>query len=172
VGARRNDITSKQRAQIAIEVRYPDRPRGTISKLAESHNVSRQTIYDIAEAEEQVLIAGLRPGPHGPQPEEKTALVDRNRLVRGVVKLTEVGVSQRATVDCLMELLDTAVSPSWVNGALTQLEQAAAAVNARWQSTVDEMLSGDEIYSNGAPNLLVVGNGFVVHLCPDAAAAV
>lgn len=158
MGARRNDITSKQRAQIAVAVLYPDRPRGTVSKLAESHHVSRQTIYDIAEAGEQVLIAGLQPGPHGPQPEEKTVPVDRNRLVRGVVKLAEVGVSQRATVDCLTELLDTTVSPSWVNGELTQLEQAAAAVNARWQPTVNETLSGDEIYSNGAPNLLVVGN--------------
>ena len=34
----------------------------------------------------------------------------------------------------------------------------AAAINQRWQPTMREMLSGDEIYSNGAPNLLVVGN--------------
>ena len=99
--------------------------------MAKNHNVPRQTIYDIAEAGEQVLIAGLQPGPRGPQPEEKTTPVDRDRLVRGMVKLAEAGVRQRATAACLGELLDTALSPSWVNGELGQLEQAAAVVKAR-----------------------------------------
>jgi hypothetical protein len=158
VGIRRNDITSRQRAQIAVEVLYSDRPRGTVTKLAENHNVSRQTIYNIAEAGEQVLITGLKPGPHGPQPKEKTIRVDRNRLVRGVVKLAEAGVSQRETAGCLAEMLDTHLSPSWVNGKLAQMAQAAAVANEHWQPAADETLSGDEIYSNGRPNLLVVGN--------------
>jgi hypothetical protein len=55
-------------------------------------------------------------------------------------------------------MLDTQLSPSWVNGELAKMEQAATAVNERWQPAVDETLSGDEIYSNGVPNLLVVGN--------------
>lgn len=158
MGTRRNDITSNQRAQITVAVLYPDRPWGTITRLAEEHNVSRQTIYDVADTGEQVLITGLQPGPHGPQPEKKTVRVDRNRLVRGVVTLTGAGVSQRDTVGCLAEMLDTQLSPSWVSGELAKVEKAAAAVNERWRPVVDETLSGDEIYSNGAPNLLVVGN--------------
>jgi hypothetical protein len=58
----------------------------------------------------------------------------------------------------LGELLDTEPSPSWVNAQLSQVEQAAAAVNQRWQPQIEETLSGDEIYANGQPNLLVVGN--------------
>jgi hypothetical protein len=158
VGARRNDITSRQRAQITVEVLYPDRPRGAVTKLAENLSVSRQTIYNIADAGEQILITGLQPGPHGPQPKEKTVQVDRNHLVRGVVTLAGAGVSQRDTAGCLAEMLDTQLSPSWVNGELAKMEQAATAVNERWQPAVDETLSGDEIYSNGVPNLLVVGN--------------
>jgi hypothetical protein len=158
VGARRNDITSKQRAQIAIKVLNSDRPRGTITQLAEEYRVSRQTIYEIGAAGEQILIDGLEPGPHGPQPREKTIHVDRNRLVRSAVVLTGEGVSQRGVPRCLSEMLDTDLSPSWVNGELAQAEAAAATVNATWQPAVDETLSGDEIYSNGSPNLLVVGN--------------
>jgi hypothetical protein len=158
VGARRNDITSSQRAQIAIEVLHPHRQWGTVTKLAGKYNISRQTVYDIADVGEQVLFTGLKPGPHGPQPREKVIPVDRNRLTRGVVVLAEAGVSQRDTVNCLVEMLDTRLSPCWVNAELAKVEKAATVVNERWQAAVDETLSGDEIYSNGAPNLLVVGN--------------
>jgi hypothetical protein len=126
--------------------------------LAKKHGLSRQSIYAIAAIGEQVLEAGLQPLPHGPQAAEKEVWVDRNRLVRSVVALTEVGVSQRDIAFCLGEMLDTAVSPSWVNGELAQLEQRAQQVNAQWQPQPEETVSGDELYSNGGPNLLVVGN--------------
>jgi hypothetical protein len=84
--------------------------------------------------------------------------VDRNRLVRGTVVLTEEGVSQRGVSVCLGELLDTTMSPSWVNVELAKVEEKAALINEQWQPVVKETLSGDEIYSNGLPNLMVVGN--------------
>jgi hypothetical protein len=84
--------------------------------------------------------------------------VDRNRLVRGSIVLSEVGVSQWDIPLCLKELLDTCVSPSWVNAELAKVEPVAARLNAAWRPAVNELLSGDEIYSNGRPNLLVVGN--------------
>ncbi len=95
VGTRRDDITSSQRAQIAVDVLSAHRLWGTVSQLAGRYNISRQTVYEIASAGEQVLVTGLEPGPHGPAPAEKTVRIDRNRLVRGTVKLTQVGVSQR-----------------------------------------------------------------------------
>jgi len=158
VGARRDDITSSQRAQIAIEVLSPHRSWGTVSRLAEKCEISRQTVYEIAATGKRVLVTGLKPMPHGPRPTEKVIRVDRNRLVRGTVALTEVGVSQRDVSFCLEELLDTTLSPSWVNAELAQVETTAGLVNAQWQPAVAETLSGDEIYSNGSPNLLVVGN--------------
>lgn len=158
MGTRRDDITSSQRAQIAIRVLSPDRLWGTVSRLAEEYDVSRKTVYDIAAAGERVLMAGLEPGPHGPSPVEKTVWVDRNRLVRSTVVLTEVGVSQRDISFCLDELLDTELSSSWVNAELAKVEKIAARVNGQWEPTMEETLSGDEIYSNGSPNLLLVGN--------------
>jgi hypothetical protein len=158
VGARRDDITSQQRAQIAIEVLSPHRPWGDVKRLAEEYKVERKTLYDIATAGKRALEKALAPGPHGPQVREKTILVNRNRLVRSSMVLTEVGVSQRDVVHCVQELLDSQVSDSWVQAELAKAERVAAARNAAWAPTVAETLSGDEIYSNGNPNLLVVGN--------------
>jgi hypothetical protein len=158
MGARRDDISSTQRAQISIEVLACNRAWGKVVELAESYDVTRKTIYEIAGKGHQVLVAGMEPRPHGPQQAEKLIKVDRNRLVRGSVVLTEVGVSQRDVTICLAELLDTTRSASWVNAELGRVEKAAAAVNEAWEPQIEETLAGDEIYANGQPNLLVVGN--------------
>lgn len=144
--------------QITIEVLSQGRAWGKVSELAQSYGVSRKTVYEIAAKGEQVLLHGLQPGRHGPALSEKLIRVDRNRLVRGSVVLTEVGVSQRDVTVCLSELLDSEPSSSWVNAALAQVERVAAAVNQAWQPQIEETLSGDEIYANGQPNLVLVGN--------------
>ncbi len=59
---------------------------------------------------------------------------------------------------CLGELLDTEPSVGWVNSVLSQAEVVASTINQIWQPQVGETLSGDEIYANGQPNLLLVGN--------------
>jgi len=158
MGIRRDDIPGHQRTPIVLEALSPHRPHGTISRLAREHGVSRQTIYQMAAAGRARLTKALTPGRHGPHPPESTVRVDRNRLVRGSVVLTGAGVSQRDIPVCLEELLDTPVSPSWVNARLAQAETSAGTVNHRWHPAIGEGLSGDEIYSNGGPNLLVVGN--------------
>lgn len=158
MGIRRDDISSSQRVPIVIEVLSPQRTWGTVSRLARDHAVSRQTIYQMAAAGRAALASQLGPGAHGPHPAASEVRVDWNRLVRGSVILTEVGVSQRDIPRCLEELLDTPVSSSWVNARLAEVEAAAQQVNQRWQPVIHEGLAGDEIYSNGLPNLLVVGN--------------
>ena len=147
MGTRRDDITSAQRKQIVLEVLSPQRAWGTVTKLATQYSVSRETIYTLAAQGEQVLLAGLEPQPHGPQASAKMVAVDHNRVVRGVVTLTEVGVSQRDVAVCLAELLDTRVSVGWVNAELAHIEHAAEAVNAHWQPPVRETLAGDELYA-------------------------
>ena len=158
MGTRHDDIPGSQRAQIALAALSPDRRYGTITRLAREHAVSRQTIYALAAAGQAVLEQQLTPGRHGPPPVERLLPVDRNRLVRSSVVLAEAGVSERDVAGCLVEMLDTRVSSSWVNAELARQEAAAARVNAQWTPAVGEGLSGDEIYSNGAPNLMVIGN--------------
>jgi hypothetical protein len=136
----------------------PGRRRGQAKQLAESYCLSRQTLYDIAAKGHAAMKQGLQPGPHGPQARGQTVQVTKNRLRRGVLCLSEHGVSQRDTTACLGELLDTCVSASWVNGELAKLGTQAEQANAQMKPTGSESLSGDEIFSNGQPNLLLVGN--------------
>jgi hypothetical protein len=159
VAARRDDITGADRAHIALECWAARGKRaGTPQRLAEQYDITRQSVNNVERKAREMLPIVLEPGPHGRRPAEKTIQVDRNRLVRGTVVLTEEGVSQRGVSVCLGELLDTPVSPSWINTELAKVEKRAAVVNRQWQPVVKETLSGDEIYSNGLPNLMVVGN--------------
>jgi hypothetical protein len=144
--------------QIAVEVLNSNREHGRVVELARSHKVSRKTIYEIGAKGKELLLEGLDPGGYGPAVGGKVIAVNRERLVRASVVLTEVGVSQRDISFCLGELLDTSPSLGWINGELERLETAAAEINQAWQPEIGESLSGDEIYAHGQPNLLVVGN--------------
>jgi len=158
VGTRRDNITGKERAEIAMEVMPTSRPHGTITRLAREYAVSRQTIYTISGMGRDVLLQNMAPGQHGPKPEEKVVLVNKDRLERSTVVLTRAGVSQRDIGKCCDALLDTSVSAGWVNAELAKREAIAAQVNLSWKPSNHETLSGDEIYSNGSPNLMVIGN--------------
>lgn len=158
MGARRDDIPVMDRMQIGISVLSSQRTWGAITQFAQKYKLSRQAVYAMGTQVQQVLLNGLKPGPHGPHPAERVIPVDRNRLVRSVLTLTDVGVSQRDIEFVLDELLDTPVSASWVNQQLAQLEQRAAQVNGRWHPAVGEGLAGDELFAAQHPHLLVVGN--------------
>lgn len=158
MAARRNDIVAGERVQIAIEMMSPERPRGRVQQLADKYHLSRQTLYDIVAKGQEALTQELKPGLHGPQAQSKIVEVTKNRIRRGILTLTGNGVSQRRVQACLAELLDTSVSLGWVNGELAHLEAAARQANERLEPTRKESLSGDEIFSNGGPNLLLVGN--------------
>ena len=146
MGTRRDNITGMERAQIAMQVLPPSRPHGLVTQLSQTYSVSRQTIYNIAATGKALLETHMQPGPHGPCPAQLSVRVDRNRLERSTIVLTEAGVSQRDIGLCLEEMLDTRLSPAWVNAKLSKLEARATEVNASWRPTVTETFSGDEIY--------------------------
>ena len=158
MGARKDNITGKARAEIAMEMMASSRPHGTVTRLAREYAVSRQTIYRISDVGREVLLENMAPGAHGPQAGERVVQVNRDRLARSAVVLTWAGVSQRDIGKCCEALLDTSVSAAWVNGELAKREAIAAQVNLSWKPSNGETLSGDEIYSNGSPNLMVIGN--------------
>ena len=158
MGARRDNITGMERAQIAIEVMPDKHEYGEVIQLARKYDVSRQTIYKIAQAGKELLIRGMEPGQHGRSVEGKAILVTKDRLERAAVVLTRFGVSQRDIPICTEEMLDKRISPSWITAQLAKKEAMAASINQKWKPEINETLSGDEIYSNGSPNLLVIGN--------------
>jgi hypothetical protein len=147
-----------ERAQIAIEMLPSYRPYGTVTQLGQKYEISRQAIYRIAEKGKALLSRGMEPGGHGARIVEKSVRVSWEHVERSTVVLTEAGVSQRDIPICLEELLETHLSSSWVNAQLAEVEKKAGEINREWQPKVEETLSGDEIYSNGKPNLLLVGN--------------
>jgi len=169
MGTRRDDITAAVRLQIGIAMLTPNRIWGEAARMAREHGVSRQTVYDLAVKTKAILLRELIPGPHGPQPKATRILVDRNRLLRSTLVLTAAGVSQRDVQGCIAEMLDTAVSPSWVNDRIAELEGRAAQVNQREHPSVGEGLAGDELFAYGQPHLLVVGNDslFIYALTPQ-----
>ncbi len=67
MGTRRDDISSEQRMQIAIDVLNPNRKRGRMAELTRTYAISWQTIYKIADEDEQVLLTDLGPEAHGAQ---------------------------------------------------------------------------------------------------------
>ena len=113
---RRDDIVAEERAQIVIEMMSPDRSRGRVQQLAERYHLSRQTLYEMAAKGKELLEQGMKPGLYGPQRGSNTILVTKNRLRRGVLTLTENGVSQRRVKACLAALLDKSVSLGWEIG--------------------------------------------------------
>jgi len=126
--------------------------------LAEEYSISRQSVNNIERKAREELSSMLEPGPHGPATQRRTIEVTREHLRLSCVVLAEVGVSQRDISFCLAEMLDRGMSPAWVNAELARVEELAAEINKEWCPLVKETLSGDEIYANGQPNLLVVGN--------------
>lgn len=158
MGMRRDDITVEERIQIGLVVLSPERAYGRIQELATEYKLSRESLYTIAKQVRQVLQTGMKLGQHGPQAKVKTIEIDRSRLVRAIGQLAQSGVSQRNMVACLEELLDTKISLGWVNGRLSELETASGIWNKQQNPSIGESLSGDELYANSLPNLLVVGN--------------
>ena len=156
MGARRNDIPAQARLSAVLEILSPERCHGAVTRVVQEMGISRQAIYTMTAKVKAGLEEILSPGPHGPV--AQTPQVDANRMKRMTVVLCECGVSQRGTQKCLAEGLDVKVSLGWVNQTLSEAEAAATCVNAELRPQRQESLSGDEIYSQGEPNLLVVGN--------------
>ncbi len=159
MGNRKDHITGADRAQIALACWAAGPKRdGTRQRLAEAYQMSRQSVYNIMRKAAEVLPAALEPGRHGPAPQSRTVEVTRDHLVRSVLVLFQHGVSERDIPACLEQMLCSRPAVAWVSARLGELAAQAAVVNAQWRPATGEGLAADEIFSQGQPNLLVVGN--------------
>lgn len=158
MGPRRDDITGWDRAQIARQCWAAGKRDGTRRHLAQEYQITRRSVYTIEQKAREVLPAALEPGRHGPAPWSHSVEVTREHLVRSVLVLYRSGVSQRKTQYCLDQMLGAHPALGWVSERLNELAGRATEINAQWSPDIGEGLAGDEIYSHGQPNLLVVGN--------------
>lgn len=159
MGSRNDHITGQDRAQIARACWAAGKKRdGTRQRLAQEYQMTRQSVHNIVSKAEAVLPAALEPGRHGPVPWAQAVEVTRDHLVRSVLTLYRGTMSERAMPDCLEQILGVRPALGWISARLAELAERAAAVNGQWAPAIGEGLAGDEIYSQGQPNLLVVGN--------------
>jgi hypothetical protein len=136
----------------------PHRPHGRVTQLAQEHHLSRQSLYVLAVQAAEILLTHLRPAPHGPHPPLARLAVDAPRVQRSILRLTMAGVSQRDVCTLLADLLDRPIALGTVNATLAAYEARAAACNAAWQPAINESLAADELFADGQPHLLIVGN--------------
>lgn len=158
MSARRDDIPGIVRMQLALEMLNPHRPHGRVTQLAQEQQVSRQTLYVLAAQAQQVLLAHLAPAPHGPTLPAALPANEPLRLRRSILRRSLAGLSQRAVCAVLADLWDAPVALGTVNAILADYEARAAALNAHWAPAIGEGLAADELFANGQPHLLVVGN--------------
>jgi len=158
VGARRDNITGMERAQIAMEVMPSHRQHVVVSQLAREFEVSRQNhIYDCSswegcfESGDGTWAAWCKNKPESD--------AGRPRACGAQHGGTDPLWGQPA---CHSDLSGRAV------GHPPVVELGKCSIGATGESSSDDQpgvatqgrrdLVWDEIYSNGSPNLLVVGN--------------
>ena len=158
MSARRDDIPVRTRLQLAVEMLNPARLYGRVTHLAQEYQLSRQSLYTLATQAEHLLLAHLTPAPSGPHPPQPRLTVTPQRLQRSILHLTLAGLSQRAVQAILADVLEVPLALGTVNATLARYEARAATCNAAWQPACDEGLAADELFANGQPHLLIVGN--------------
>lgn len=173
---RRPDITGYDRLEIARRVHNPDRIWGEVSKMASGYDLSRQTIYDIAERA-AVLFEPRLPGPvpclkrllpcgaalSPPTTEAKALSCQEEEQVRGRLILTSVfpgGVTMRPLEDILEEApvagrSDTTI---WrlVNETGVKAHQILTQVDYQGVSLPLVLVDVDETFFDGRPILFAV----------------
>lgn len=159
MSSRRDDITGEARAQIALRcLAAGNRRDGTRQALVAEYGLTRQSIHRITVQARAALAGALAPKGHGPVAKERQVRVTRGHVMRTIAVLRDCAVAERKIGECLVQILGYKASLGWISRCVSELERRAREVNARWQSAIQESLAADEIYCQGVPNLLVVGN--------------
>lgn len=159
MSSRRDDITGKDRAQIALRcLAAGERRDGTRAALMAEYGLTRQSIHHIMVQAQAALAEVLAPKGHGPVAKAHGVAVTPGHVLRTIAVLRDCAVSERKIGECLEQILGYTASLGWISGRVSELEQRAAQVNASWRPAIQESLAADEIYCQGVPNLLVVGS--------------
>lgn len=153
--AARSTMSLDARVTIATRMLSPERGYGQASQLARLYQVSRQTVYYLADKARQALETALTPRS-GPTPTGTTLTVTPIRLERAVVTLSLLGVSERDSLIALDELLDTRRSIGYVAQVLRRAEQLAAARNLELTPPLSGLLAADELFLHAQPILGLV----------------
>lgn len=172
----RPDVTGYDRLDIARRVHAPDRSWGEVIRMAREHDLSRRTIYNIAERAAALFEPRL-PGPvpclkrllpcgaalSPPTTEAKALSREEEERVRGRLILTSIfpgGVTMRPLEDILEEAPVTSRSDTtiWrlVNQTGVKAHQILTQVDYQGVSLPLILVDVDETFFDGRPILFAV----------------
>jgi hypothetical protein len=157
-------IDLSTRFQLAMQMLSDSRPWGMVTTMAETYQVSRKFLYQIANKAENALFYALSAQSPGPRPVSKSLFVDDNHIQRTIITLaTIIPGSIRSIQTCLQEILDTHRSIGFISQSLNLAGKSADKLN---QSEIPKQLvlgEADEIFQGRHPCLTVVdGRTFAV----------
>lgn len=157
-------IDLSTRFHLAMQMLDDSRPWGMVTNMAQTYQVSRKFLYQIANKAENALICALSALTPGPKTISKYLTVDDEHIQRTIITLaTIVPGSIRSIKTCLQEILDTHRSIGFISQSLSIAGKSADKLN---QSEIPKQLvlgEADEIFQGRHPCLTVVdGRSFAV----------
>ena len=163
-------IDLSTRLQLGMQMLSDSRPWGMVTNMAETYNVSRKFLYQIAHKAENALIYALSALTPGPKPVSQSLTVDDDCIQRAIITLaTVIPGSIRGIQSCMQEILDIHRSIGFISQSLKLAGSSADELN---ESEFPKQLvlgEADEIFQGRHPCLTVVdGRTFaVLYLSPQ-----
>jgi hypothetical protein len=135
-----------------------------VTTMAQTYQVSRKFLYQIANKAENALLCALSAQSPGPRPVSKSLSVDDHHIQRAITTLaTVVPGSIRSIKICLQEILDTHRSIGFISQSLNLAGKYANKLNQSEIPKQPVLGEADEIFQGRHPCLTVVdGRSFAV----------
>jgi len=131
-------IDMSTRFYLAMQMLDDSRPWGMVTNMAETHQVSRKFLYQIADKAENAILCALSALAPGPKPVSKFLTINDDFIQRTVITLaTVIPGSIRGIQTCMQEILDTHRSIGFISQSLNIAGQTADKLN---QSEIPKQL--------------------------------
>lgn len=157
------DLSTRLELGLEMLQPIPEREWGRATHLADKHNISRTTLYQLRDRVQEGLIQSLRPRRPGPRPEMEALLIDRDYIRRAITVLSMLKGSVRDIQLGLELLFDVSRSVGCISETLQAVGAAAADYNASLRTSQPMLGELDETFQGRQPCLTVVdGRSFMV----------
>jgi hypothetical protein len=152
------------RFHLALLMLSDSRPWGMVTDMAQTYQVSRKFLYQIANKAENALLDALSAQSPGPKPISEYLTVDNEHIQRAIITLaTIIPGSVRGIKTCLQEILDTHCSIGFISQSLKIAGDNADKLNQSEIPRQSVLGEADEIFQGHHPCLTVVdGRSFAV----------
>lgn len=152
--------------QIAVSALAGQGQYGVVTELARTHDLRRQSVYDLRQRARAALEEAFAPGTEAPP----SLYVAEDDVRRGIVALRAVmPASIRDIVEVLPVLFDVRYSYGSVWNVLHEAEQRAAAFHRTVDLSGIDAVALDEVFSQGQPVLsgIDLDTGYLLLLAPQ-----